>query len=268
MAEKDVIAQTRCPNTLASLTKDLHEIGVNPGDTLLVHVSMKSLGWVSGGPQAVIQALMDALTSEGTLVIQTHSPTLSDPAEWQNPPVPEHWHDTIRQTMPAYDPEKTPSTYLGVVPELFRKFPNVHRSHHPAFSISAWGKNASMITSEHPLDYSLSDHSPLGKTYQLDAKVLLLGTGYDANTSFHLSEYRSGTRKLKENGAPLQVEGAAKWTVYKDIEFDDDSFEEIGEQFEKERMVVTGKIGQAHSRLFSMPEAVDYAAEWFKKKDH
>lgn len=106
MSEKDVIARTSSPNTIDSLTKDLYKLGVKPGDTLLVHVSMKSLGWVSGGPQAVIQALMDALTSEGTLVIQTHSPTLSDPAEWQNPPVPEHWHETIRQTMPAYDPEK------------------------------------------------------------------------------------------------------------------------------------------------------------------
>ncbi|KHE72140.1 aminoglycoside N(3)-acetyltransferase [Halobacillus sp. BBL2006] len=264
MSEKQIISQTSAPNTVLSLKSDLHKLGVKKGDTLLVHASMKAIGWVSGGPQAVIQALMGAITEEGTLIFQTHSPTLSDPVEWENPPVPKEWHETIRETMPTFDPDKTPSTYLGVLPELFRKFPNVYRSYHPTFSISAWGKQADQITNQHDLAYPLSDTSPLGQAYQREAKILLLGVGYDSNTSFHLSEYRSAVRKEKTRGAPLMKDGHPHWTTYPDIDINDDPFEKIGASFEQEYSVTKGKVGRADCCLFPMKESVDFATQWLK----
>ncbi|MCA0984926.1 AAC(3) family N-acetyltransferase [Halobacillus yeomjeoni] len=266
MSEKKVIEQSTKPNTINSLTRDLQKLGIRRGDNLLVHVSMKALGWTVGGPQAVLQSLMDAVTTEGTLIIQTHSLTLSDPSEWENPPVPKEWHDTIRQTMPAFDRDKTPSTYLGVLPELFRKFPEVYRSYHPTFSISAWGKHAGEITKDHQLEYSLGENSPLQKAYDLDAKILLIGVGYDTNTSFHLSEYKADVRKEYVRGAPIQKDGREIWMTYKDIEFNEDSFETIGRDFEADHSVIFGKVGLAESRLFSMKESVDFAARWLNKE--
>jgi aminoglycoside 3-N-acetyltransferase len=264
LSEKQTINQTSSPNTILSLKNDLHKLGVKNGDILLVHASMKAIGWVSGGPQAVIQSLMDAITEEGTLIFQTHSPTLSDPVEWENPPVPKKWHKTIRETMPAFNPNKTPSTYLGVLPELFRKFPDVYRSYHPAFSMSAWGKQADEITKQHDLAYPLSDSSPLGQAYQRGAKVLLLGVGYDSNTSFHLAEYRADVRKEKTRGAPLMKDGRSHWTTYPDIDINDDPFEKIGKSFEHEHSVVKEKVGQADCCLFPMKESVDFATHWLK----
>ena len=86
MSEMESIKKLDIPLTRDSLAADLRNLGVQPGMTLLVHSSLSKLGWVCGGQVAVIYALMDALTSEGTLVMPTHSGDLSDPEPWENPP--------------------------------------------------------------------------------------------------------------------------------------------------------------------------------------
>jgi aminoglycoside 3-N-acetyltransferase len=91
MTEQTAIEKTRAqpsPVTVESLKRDLTMLGVKPGMVLLVHSSLSSLGWVCGKSVAVIDALESVLTSEGTLVMPTHSGELS---YWQHPPVPEAW---------------------------------------------------------------------------------------------------------------------------------------------------------------------------------
>ena len=89
MKEEDIIKLTgQYPVTVHSLMADLQAIGLRPGSTIIVHSSLSTLGWVSGGPVAVVLALENVLTPAGTLVMPTHSGDLSDPAQWQHPPVP------------------------------------------------------------------------------------------------------------------------------------------------------------------------------------
>lgn len=106
--------------TRASLAAALRDLGVRPGETLLAHTSLSSLGWVCGGAVAVVQALLDAVGPDGTLTVPTHSGDNSDPAGWSAPPVPEPWWPAIRAHMPPYDPRTTPSRGVGVVPETLR----------------------------------------------------------------------------------------------------------------------------------------------------
>ncbi|MDK2879324.1 MAG: aminoglycoside 3-N-acetyltransferase [Thermoanaerobacteraceae bacterium] len=265
MSEAEVINKTLQLNTRQSIAEDLYKLGVDRGATVLVHSSLSALGWVCGGPVAVIQALMDVVTGEGTIMMPTHSGDYSDPGNWGNPPVPEEWWPVIKETMPAYEPEITPTRGMGKIPETFRNFPGVIRSSHPLLSFAAWGKNAKQLASNHSLNNALGENSPLARLYDLDGWVLLLGVGYDSNTSFHLAEYRAPGSKPFRGGAPVIENGQRVWKSYNDIEFDTDVFPQIGSGFEKQRSVRKGKVGLAPSRYFKQREAVDFAVEWLTK---
>jgi len=262
MSEEVTIASVSEPGTRAGLAQDLRRLGLAPGGVMLVHSSLSSLGWVNGGPVAVIQALQDVLTEEGTLVMPAHSSGNSDPAFWENPPIPESWHETVRSTMPLYDPQRTPTRGLGQVAELFRTWPDVLRSAHPQMSFAAWGKQARYITEGHELAFGLGDSSPLARVYDLDGHVLLIGAGYDSNTSLHLAEFRAPDPRLTTSGAPWIENGKRIWKTFPEIDFQDDVFPDIGRDFESERDVRIGKVAAADCRLMSQRELVDFATTW------
>ncbi|GAC1694744.1 MAG: BA2930 family N-acetyltransferase [Ktedonobacteraceae bacterium] len=267
MSEEDIIKATPIPRTRASLAHDLHQLGVTAGMTLLMHSSLRSIGWVSGGPIAVVQAVMDVVTSEGTIVVPTHTSGNSDPAKWQHPPVPQAWWSVIYDTMPAFDPGTTPTYGMGKIVEAFRTWPHVLRSNHPTDSFAAWGRHAEYITAHHSLENGLGEDSPLARIYDLDGWVLLLGVGYDSNTSFHLAEYRVPSATPTTLGAPIMEEGKRVWKQYRDIEIDSDIFPDIGDEFEQDtRLVNMGRVGSAETRLFSQRAAVDFAEKWLTLK--
>jgi aminoglycoside 3-N-acetyltransferase len=267
MSEEGVIARTHAPGTITSLASELRLLGVEPDMTLLVHSSLSALGWVCGGPVAVVRALMDVLTPSGTLVMPAHSANLSDPAQWQNPAVPPEWVPVIRATMPAFEPRLTPTYGMGQIVETFRTWPGVVRSAHPHTSFVAWGRHAERITSGHALDYALGESSPLARLYDLDGSVLLLGVGYESNTSFHLAEYRVPDARETVHGAPILDDGQRVWATFRDIMLDEEPFVTIGKDLERERpgVVRQGQIGLAQARLFRQRPTVDYAVLWLRR---
>ena len=268
MSEVEAIQSIESPRTRNSLADDLRRFGLVQGMTVLVHSSLKSLGWVNGGPVSTIQALQDVLTPAGTLVMPAHSGELSDPANWENPPIPQSWHELVRETMPTFDPRLTPTRGMGRIAELFRTWPDVRRSFHPQLSFAAWGKQAEFVTSNHSLSNALGEGSPLARVYDLDGYVLLLGVGYESNTSFHLAEYRAGKNKPFVAGAPMMENsssgnGRHQWITYKDIEFNDELFPQIGVEMEAQTEIVTiGKVGSATCRFYRQKPGVDFATNW------
>ena len=254
---------TDLPPTRASLAADLTALGLHEGDTVLVHSSLRAVGWVPGGPVAVVQALLDVLGAAGTLVVPTQTMGNSDPRYWQRPPVPEAWWPVIREQMPAFDPAVTPSRGLGALAELVRTWPGAVRSNHPQASFAAVGVRAAELMATHELDSHLGEGSPLAALERVGARVLLLGVGFDACTAFHLAEYRIPSPKAVHSCAMLTEHGR-EWVTYTDVATNSDDFDKLGAAYEPTATLARGNVGAADARLFTVAEATTFAADWLR----
>ena len=112
------------PVTKDDLIHKFSQLGIKRGDTLLVHASMSSLGYVVGGVEPLYLALREVIGEKGTIVVPSQTVEISDPASWQYPPVPDEWHDVIRDAMPAYSKELSYSKAMGGFSQLIGIFQN------------------------------------------------------------------------------------------------------------------------------------------------
>lgn len=266
-SELETITASSRPATVSTLTADLGTLGISEGDVLIVHSSLSALGWVAGGAQSVVAALLVAVGAAGTIVMPAQSGQLSDPANWSTPAIPAEWVETVQRELPAFDPHLTPTRGMGQVVECFRQHPNVVRSPHPLVSFVAHGPLAEEIVSSHPLEQSMDDSSPLGRIYDRHGKVVLLGVDHGNNTSLHLAEHRAewSGKKNRTDSAPLLVDGEHQWVSYEELDHDDEDFDRIGNDFAMTGQERTGVVGAGVGRLCSQRAIVDFAVDWMPR---
>lgn len=253
--------------TKEDIIKELKETGLKRNDTVIVHTSLKSMGYVCGGAQAVIEALIDVVGNDGTIMMPAQSWKNLDPEDGVHWDADESDWQIIRDYWPAYDKNITPTNTMGAVAEMFRQWPGCLRSDHPARSVCAYGKHAEYLTKDHDISNIFGEGSPIARLYELDGKVLLLGVGYDKNTSLHLADSRAdypGKHNCTEYSAVME-NGHRVWKKYDTLYVDGEDFEEIGKAFEKVYTVNKGLIGKASIRLMRQRELVDFAVKWMEQ---
>lgn len=163
------------------LTQQLQALGVQPGDSIFLHSSLKSLGYVEGGPAAVIAALQTAVGPEGNILLPTYylpGGTIDN---------------TCKLTDYCFD-LRIHGTHMGRLPEAFLATSGVQRSLHPTHSVSVWGKDARFLTEAHHKAPSVfGEGSPWQRFATLpQAKVLGLGISMGPVTFYHLLEDTMG----------------------------------------------------------------------------
>lgn len=265
--EKIVVDRSPIPITKRQLIHDLKQLGLQAGDIVSVHTSLSKIGWVVGEQVTVIEALIDTVTEEGTIIMQAHTTGNTDPQNWNYPPVPEEWWNTIREEMPPFRPDITPSRNLGRVPELFRTMPDVHRSNHPQVSCAAWGKYARQIVQEHELIDKYGNHTPWGELYRLGGKILLVGVDHESNTALHHAESTlcSEDKPTQLTGAAIIQDGKRKWISWEEVNYNPDDFRELGAAYEKSIDYKPMKVGQAEARLLPMRDLINFAIDWMRE---
>ncbi len=161
--------------TTEDLIQNLQEIGIKPGDSVLVHSSLSRIGHLIDGPKTFVDALIAAVGEEGTVLMPT-SPNNVFQLNY------------IRNT-PFFDVLNSPSK-TGAITEYFRKLPNAKRSLHPTEPVSAVGKLAEYYTKDHfnqPTPYN--KYSPFYRVSEQKGKILYVGVTLSmAGTNLHTLE--------------------------------------------------------------------------------
>jgi len=146
--------------------KDLAALGVLPGDTVLMHSSMKALG-TDETPESFLNALCEYLGEKGTLLL----PALTYSNVGEDQPL-----FSVRETEPC----------IGLLPRVFVKMQGVVRSMHPTHSCAAKGYRALEMTSRHHLDKTpVGENSPFRILADVDGKILMVGDINDHCTFMH-----------------------------------------------------------------------------------
>jgi len=151
--------------TGVDIIEGLRRIGLREGDLVQVHSSLSAFGYVEGGPATVIDALLEVLGPEGTLMMPTFN------------------HGRFE----LFDIRSTPSVN-GAVTEALRTHPLARRSMHPTHPYAAIGPLADWLVAGHLEAGTFGDRSPLGKLAIVGGSVLLLGVGMNSNTAGHIGE--------------------------------------------------------------------------------
>jgi aminoglycoside 3-N-acetyltransferase len=161
--------------TRKSIAADLARLGIEVGDVVWFHSSLKSLGWVEGGAEAVVDAFLDAVGPEGLVAVPTLTATFALGCMYRD------------LVVYAFDPKETPSR-VGAITEALRRRPNAFRSAHPTHSIAAIGKGAEELVEGHDRTSTFGLDSPYRRLVERGAKVLFLGVELRCNTLLHAIE--------------------------------------------------------------------------------
>ncbi len=236
-------------NDLVSGFKDL---GLQAGDTVLVHSSYKSFGGVEGGPQDVIEALFDVLTPEGTLIMPAFNFDFNKGQPW--------------------DVRTTPSQ-MGIITEIARTDQRFKRVFHPIYSFSIAGKYAGELTGvRYKSSYERS--SVFGRLRDLDGKIMVIGLSYNNSmTFFHHIEQMEGVdyRFIKYFTGEVTDENGKTWVDTFDMLVRDldkgvhTMVDPMGALLEERGVIQSRRIGDADVKLMKANDVYRITAVEMRK---
>jgi len=224
--------------TKQDIVNGLTELGLAPGDTVVVHSSLSSFGQVDGDADTVVDALVEVLGPKGTLAVPTFN---FEPG--------------------VFDHAATPSI-AGKITEAVRARPNAIRSNHPTHSVTVIGLLAETIVEDHEKVDPFARGSALWRAVQVGAKILQLGVTHTTNSTVHVAEEIVGVPYLQRQRyvGIKQPDGKVihKWIRRPGCS---QGFNAIDELLYERGAIEEVMIGSCKTRLMSARALVDAAIE-------
>lgn len=271
MEDRPVITKSR-------IVGDLREVGVSPGQVVMLHASVKAVGWIVGGPDVILQALLDVLTPAGTLMMYV---SWAD-GTYEMDSWPEDKRQAYLEECPAFDP-LTSRAYQqwSILTEHLRTWPGAFRSANPDASVAAVGAQAEWITKDHPLQYGYGPGSPFEKLVQAKGKVLLLGAPLNTVTMLHYSEHMAKlpNKRIVRYRIPILEDRVRKWVEIEEYDTGNGIADwpggDYGSQFTALVQAYldlgqgrSGKVGGATCYLLDAPSLHEFAMQWMERNLH
>lgn len=257
----------------STLIAQLTELGLGPGDMVMVHAALRRVGAIFGGPDALIDALLAVIGPDGTLAAYL---------DWDAP-----WEDVVdatdrttddwRDEVTPFDPARTRAARdNGAFAEMLRTMPGAVRSGNPGASVAALGARADWLTADHPQDFGYGPGTPLARLVEDGGKVLMLGAPLDTMTLLHHAEHLAeipGKRVIRRE-VPVLVGGFTEWRWIREYDTADPVSDRLPETFIAD--IVTayeaggaarrGQVGHAPCLLVDAADILPFAIRWIEDR--
>ncbi|MFN8492701.1 MAG: aminoglycoside 3-N-acetyltransferase [Caldilineaceae bacterium] len=259
--------------TKSQLMRDLAALGIRPAQTIMLHVSVRAIGWIVGGPDMLIHALLDLLTPNGTLMMYIAWEDRTD--HWPQ------WSSALQTAYLAECPPFDPATSRAyrrwsIVTEYLRTWPGAHRSANPGASVVAVGAHAAWITADHPLHYGYGVGTPFAKLCELDGWVLQIGVPRGTLTLIHHAEHLANLpqKRVYRYPAPLLQHGERAWVTIEEYDTshgivdgtNGEYMDLLAQEFQQAGYGYHGTVGAASAFLLQANDLRTFAVQWLEQR--
>jgi aminoglycoside N3'-acetyltransferase len=253
----------------AEIAQDLRALGLRSGDLVMVHASLRRIGPVHRGAAGVIEAILDAIAPDGTMLMVLGA---MDGHAWVNER-PEAEREALLADAEPFDAQRTPADPdVGALAEVFRTYPGSIVSDHPEGRFAALGPLAHALLDEVPWNDYFGPGSPLERLVERDGRVLRLGADLNTVTALHYAEYRcslEAKRRVRRYRRVATASGSEVRTV-EGLDDEDgitdypgeDYFADLTRDYLASGVGRRGTVGGAASELLAAADVVDFGVRW------
>ena len=235
--------------TRTDIATSLRAMGLEAGDRVMVHSSLSSMGHVEGGAATVVQAFLDVLGPEGTLMVPTFT------------------HSGCEY----FDPLKSPSLN-GAVTEAARRFPGAVRSLHPTHAVTAIGPDAESLVEDDLNRGALGRDCALDRLIRKGGYVFLLGVDHTSNSAIHIGEDYAGADRhgmfSPENPKVVVLnhpEHGEMEVTLTEMMGSTVAFKRMEEVLRGRGRIVDGRIGKANCQLMKGADILGATADILRR---
>lgn len=261
-------------HTRASLAEDLRRLGIGDGDAVMVHAAFSRVGPVLGGPDTLVDALLDAVGDGGTVLSYQDWELAVD--VWEETGAV---RDELRAHVPPFDPAASRAARShGILAATVGTRAGVRRSANPGACVAALGARAEAFTADHPLDFGYGEDSPFARLVEAGGKVLMVGAPLDTITLLHHAEHLAdvpGKRRIRVE-YPLAAPDGVQWRWVEEFDtsvpvvdgLPEDYFREVAEDYLRTGAGHEGQVGDAPATLLDAAGLVGFAVQWLESRAH